>query len=81
VASLAGANMAIVVTNLLLIEQIFDVPGVFRLTTNAMANGDFPLLQGMVVAAAVLIVAGNLLADVAIAWLDPRVRLYGVASG
>jgi binding-protein-dependent transport system inner membrane component len=62
------------VGNALLVEQVFNIPGVFRYTPGAVSNGDFPLLQGMVMVGAVLVVIGNLLADLALAWLDPRVR-------
>jgi peptide/nickel transport system permease protein len=58
----------------LLVEQVFNIPGVFRYTTGPVSNGDFPLLQRMVLVGAVLVVAGNLLADLTLAWLDPRVR-------
>jgi peptide/nickel transport system permease protein len=72
--SFAGAYTPLLVGNVLLVEQVFNVRGVFRYTTGAMSNGDFPLLQGMVLVGAVLVVAGNLLADLTLAWLDPRVR-------
>lgn len=73
-ASLAGANMALMVTNLVLVETIFDVPGVFRVTTEAMSDGDFEVLQALVIVGALLVVLGNLLVDLVLAWLDPRVR-------
>lgn len=72
--SLAGANMALMVTNLVLVEAIFNVPGVFRFVTGAMADGEFEALQALVIVGAFLVVVGNLLVDLALAWLDPRVR-------
>jgi peptide/nickel transport system permease protein len=72
--SFAGAYAPLLVGNALLVEQVFNIPGVFRYTPGAVSNGDFPLLQGMVIVGAVLVVIGNLLADLALAWLDPRVR-------
>jgi peptide/nickel transport system permease protein len=72
--SLTGANMALMITNLVLIEQVFNVPGVFRFTTGAMNEGEFEALQAIVILGAFLVVAGNLLVDLALAWLDPRVR-------
>jgi peptide/nickel transport system permease protein len=75
VLTLVGVNMATLVTNLVLVEHVFSIPGVFRLTTTAMADGNFPLLQGMTVVAAALVVVGNLAIDVIHAVLDPRVRL------
>jgi peptide/nickel transport system permease protein len=43
-------------------------------TTGAISTGDFPLLQGMIVVGAVMVVCGNLVADLVLARLDPRVR-------
>ena len=74
VFTLVGANMATLVTNVILIEHAFSVPGVFRQTTQAMAGGNFPLLQGMTVAAAAMVVVANLVVDVVHAAIDPRVR-------
>jgi ABC-type dipeptide/oligopeptide/nickel transport system permease component len=72
--SFAGAYSPLLVGNALLVEQVFNIPGVFRYTSGAIANGDFPLLQGMVVVGAVMVVIGNLAADLVLARLDPRVR-------
>ena len=70
----AGAYTPLLVGNALLVEQVFNIPGVFRYTPGAVSNGDFPLLQGMVLVGAVLVVLGNLMADLVLARLDPRVR-------
>jgi len=70
----AGAYMPLLVGNALLVEQVFNIPGVFRYTTGAVSNADFPLLQGMVLVGAVLVVLGNLAADLVLARIDPRVR-------
>jgi peptide/nickel transport system permease protein len=70
----AGAYTPLVVGNALLVEQVFNIPGVFRYTPGAVSNGDFPLLQGMVLVGAVMVVLGNLAADLALARLDPRIR-------
>jgi peptide/nickel transport system permease protein len=73
--SFAGAYAPLLVGNALLVEQVFNIPGVFRYTTGAVSNGDFPLLQGMVLVGAVFVVIGNLAADLLLARLDPRVRV------
>ena len=72
--SLTGAHMPLMITNLVLVEIIFNVPGVFRVTTDAMNNGEFEVLQALVVVGAFLVVAGNLLTDIVLSWLDPRTR-------
>lgn len=74
VISLTGANIPILVANALLVEQIFNIPGIFRLTTGAIGDEDYPILMAIVVLAALLVVLGNMLADIVFAWLDPRVR-------
>jgi peptide/nickel transport system permease protein len=74
VITLVGVNMAMMVTNLVLIEKVFNIPGVFRLSTVAMEKGDFPVMQGIVITGAALVVVANLATDVVLAWLDPRVR-------
>lgn len=72
--NLAGATAATFVTNVVLVEQVFNVPGIFRLAPRAYAQGDLPVLQGIVIAGAILVVLANAAADLLTAWLDPRVR-------
>jgi peptide/nickel transport system permease protein len=72
--SVAGAYVPLLVGNALLVEQVFNIPGVFRVTTDAISQGDFELLQGLVITGAILVVLGNLAADLLLARLDPRVR-------
>jgi peptide/nickel transport system permease protein len=74
VFSLTGVTMPIVVTNLVLIEQVFSVPGVFTGMRRGIAAGDFDLLFGLTAVAAGLVAVSSLATDVVLAWLDPRVR-------
>jgi peptide/nickel transport system permease protein len=55
-------------------ETVFAVPGVGRLSVEAIMARDMPLLQGAVLIAAVMVILGNLAADVLVALVDPRVR-------
>jgi peptide/nickel transport system permease protein len=57
-----------------LIETVFDIPGVGRLSYDAITHADFPIIQGTVLLVALFIVSANILADIAYAFLDPRVR-------
>jgi peptide/nickel transport system permease protein len=57
------------------VEAIFGWPGLGRLAVDAVGARDLPLLQGIVLVSAVAVVVLNLAADVAMARLDPRVRL------
>jgi peptide/nickel transport system permease protein len=72
--SLAGASLPLLVGNVILVEAVFGIPGVYRLIPGALDNGNFPVLQGIVIVGAVFIVVANALADVTLALLDPRVR-------
>jgi ABC-type dipeptide/oligopeptide/nickel transport system permease component len=46
----------------------------FSLMTQALGNADLPVIEGVAIAGALLVVAANLVADLVYAWLDPRVR-------
>ena len=74
VISLVGVSMGTIITNAILLEYTFSIPGMFSLMTQALGNADLPVVQGVAIAGALLVVMANLLADVVHAWLDPRVR-------
>jgi peptide/nickel transport system permease protein len=57
-----------------LTEFIFSVPGIGKLIVDSVFNRDYPVVQGVVLCSAVTYIALNLLADLAYAWLDPRLR-------
>ncbi|MER7273071.1 ABC transporter permease [Dactylosporangium sp. NPDC000244] len=57
------------------VEQIFAWPGMGRMALDAVLARDYPILLGFVMAVAVLVLLCNLLADVAYALIDPRIRL------
>jgi len=56
-------------------ETVFSIPGVGQLAVSAINSRDMPLLQGTVIFTAVLIIAGNLVADVLYSVIDPRIRV------
>lgn len=71
--------MAIQLSSLLsgavITESVFSIPGVGQLAVSAINNRDMPLLQGTVIFTAVLIIAGNLAADLLYSVIDPRIRV------
>ena len=71
--------MAIQISSLLsgavITESVFSIPGVGSLAVSAINKRDMPLLQGTVIFTAVLIIAGNLVADVLYSVIDPRIRV------
>jgi len=55
-------------------ESVFAIPGIGTLSISALTNRDMPLLQGTIILSTALIIAGNLLADIICAFIDPRIR-------
>ena len=74
---LAGVSVPVMVTNMVLVELTFSIPGVFQSFRSSMDNEDYPVIMGIVIAAAVLVALGSLLVDLALAWLDPKIRTAG----
>ena len=58
-----------------IIEAIFAWPGIGRLLDEGIFQRDFPLVQGVVMEAGIMIVLINLLVDILYAYIDPRIRL------
>lgn len=69
-----GPATAAIITGSVVIEQIFGIPGIGRHFVQGALNRDYTLVMGVVVFYGALIIAMNLLVDVIIGWLDPRVR-------
>lgn len=76
---LAGSAMPLLITNVVLIEKVFSVPGVFRDLTQSIGTANTTLILGMTAVGAFLIAITTLLFDLVLLWLDPRVRA-GAAS-
>ena len=74
-ASVALGLAAAVMTGSVIIEKIFDIPGIGRFFVNGALNRDYTLVLGVVVFYGALILLFNLLVDLAYAFLDPKVRL------
>jgi len=58
-----------------IIEQVFALPGIGQLTVQATTSGDIPVVMGVVIATAIIVLIVNLLIDLAQAALNPKVRL------
>ncbi|GGN39398.1 ABC transporter permease [Streptomyces fuscichromogenes] len=57
------------------VEKVFGLPGIGTLANSAAVRGDAPVLLGTVVVTVVIVVAVNLLLDIAYGWLNPKVRI------
>ena len=58
-----------------IIEQVFSIPGIGQIAVTATSQGDIPLVMGLVMVTAVLVVVLNLVLDLLQGWLNPKVRL------
>jgi len=72
--SLMGIDIPRLFVGALITEQVFAWPGMGRLFWKAANDGDVQVLMGILIILAVLVVLGNLLADLAYGWADPRVQ-------
>jgi oligopeptide transport system permease protein len=75
VVTTAGPLFATLVTGSLIVEQIFQIPGIGRSYVQAIDARDYPMILGTTVLYAALVAAMNLVVDIAYVFIDPRVRL------
>jgi len=75
VVSYLGPATAAVITGSVVIEAIFDVPGIGRYFVTGALNRDYPVVMGVVIFYAVLIIGLNLVVDLIYGFLDPRVKV------
>jgi peptide/nickel transport system permease protein len=73
VVAVYGVNLAYLISTTVLVENVFSLPGLGTLLVSSVSQRDYPVVQGVTLLFAVLIVAINLLTDIIQAALDPRV--------
>ena len=74
VVTVAGVTLTNVITGAFFIERIYSVPGIGRQFIDSVSGRDYPLLLGIVLVFALLILVMNLLADLSYGLFDPRIR-------
>ena len=70
-----GPMLAYIVTGSIVVEQIFDVPGIGRAFVNSITGRDYPLIMGTTIILACLIIIMNLVSDLLYKIVDPRIEL------
>ncbi len=80
IITLLGLSVPGMIGGSVIVEQLFSIPGMGMLFYGAVMARDYPLVMGITVIGAVLTLLGNLLADIAYAWADPRIRHGGGAA-
>lgn len=76
VLTMLGMDLALFLTGAVFVEAVFGLPGLGTLLVNATIRLDLPVLVGITVFVTVVVLAFNLIVDVAYALLDPRVRVH-----
>jgi peptide/nickel transport system permease protein len=74
VITVIGTGFALLISGVVVTESVFNIPGVGRLTVDAVLARDYPVIQAMILLTSLLYVTINLLIDVAYTLLDPRIR-------
>jgi oligopeptide transport system permease protein len=74
VVTIIGPMFANVVTGILVVEQIFNVPGMGKHFVNSVGNRDYPLIIAVTIIFSIVIVLSNLVVDITYGFLDPRIR-------
>ena len=72
--TLACVQLTFLIGGTVLVERIFSYEGIGNMAVDAMINRDLPLIQGLVLTFAILFIILNLLIDLFISWLDPRLQ-------
>jgi peptide/nickel transport system permease protein len=73
--TLAGVQLPSILTGALVTETVFTWPGMGRLFLDSLGYSDYPVVMGLLMFSAILTIAGNLIADIVVALVDPRIRL------
>ena len=74
VITVIGSGFALLISGVVVTESVFNLPGIGRLTVDAVLARDYPVIQAMILLTSLLYVTVNLLIDVAYTLLDPRIR-------
>jgi len=74
IVTILGLDIGVLLGSSVLVETVFNIPGIGRLNYVAITHADFPIVEGTVLVAALFIILANIIVDIAYAYLDPRIR-------
>ena len=74
VVTLLGLSFGGLLTGAIIVEAVFGLPGLGSEMTKAVARRDYPVVQGIALVSACAVILGNLLAEIAYTFVDPRAR-------
>jgi peptide/nickel transport system permease protein len=74
IVTVIGIGIALLISGVVITETVFNIPGLGRLTVDAVLKRDYPIVQGLIIVFAGAKVLVNLVIDISYAFLDPRIR-------
>jgi peptide/nickel transport system permease protein len=74
VITMIGIQASMIIGGQVIIEKVFNIPGIGRLMVDAVIANDYPIVQGGCLMIATIVVLINLIVDIAYGWIDPRIR-------
>lgn len=74
IVTVIGIGVALLISGVVITETVFNIPGLGRLTVDAVLKRDYPIVQGLIIVFAGVKVLVNLLIDISYVFLDPRIR-------
>ena len=74
IASTLGSLISLIVAGSMLVEKVFDIQGFGMLSYQALMDKDYALIMGTLLLTSFLMVLGNLLSDIIVAAVDPRIK-------
>jgi peptide/nickel transport system permease protein len=74
IATVIGLSVALLIGGVVVTETVFAIPGLGRLTVDAILRRDYPIIQGIILVFSAVYVVVNLLVDLSYTFLDPRIR-------
>jgi hypothetical protein len=74
IATSFGNNISVILTGSFLIERIYNIDGFGLLGFESLVERDYPTVMGILVISSLLFLIGNILSDVCVAFVDPRVK-------
>ena len=74
ILTVIGIGVALIISGVVVTESVFNLPGLGRLTVDAVLARDYPVIQAVILLASLVYVVINLLIDIAYSVLDPRIR-------
>ncbi len=74
IVTVIGIGLALLISGVVITETVFNIPGLGRLTVDAILKRDYPIIQGLIILFAGVKVLVNLMIDISYSFFDPRIR-------